>query len=54
MVDGIVADVKRIEDKDLVAAAPITSQETDLESVEISNLLAILSHVYYDGTYSLY
>jgi hypothetical protein len=54
MVDGIVADVKRIEDKDLVAAAPIKSQEIDLESVEISDLQAVLSHIYSDGTYYLY
>jgi len=54
MVDGIVNDVKRIEDKDLVAATPSKSEEIDLESVEISDLLAILSHVNSDGRYSLY
>ena len=54
MVDGIVIDVKRIEDKDLVAATPSKSEEIDLESVEISDLLAVLSHINSDGTYYLY
>ena len=54
MVDRIIADVKRIEEKDLVAAAPIKSQEIDLESAEISDLLAVLSHVKSVRRYYLY
>jgi OTT_1508-like deaminase len=35
MVNGIVDELKRIEDKDLVAALPLTSTEIDFEDVEI-------------------
>ena len=51
MVDGIVNEVKRIEDKDLVTALPLKSTEIDFECVEIVELSSVISHMNTDGGY---
>ena len=51
MVDGIVDEVKRIEDKDLVTALPLKSTEIDFECVEIVELSSVISHMNTDGGY---
>ena len=38
MVDGVVDEVRRIEDKDLVTALPLKSKEIDFEGVEIDRI----------------
>ena len=45
MVDGIMDEVSRIEDKDLVTALPLKSKEIEFEGVEIVELCSVISHM---------
>jgi hypothetical protein len=51
MVDGIVDEVRRIEDKDLVTALPLKSKEIDFEGAEIDELCSVISHMNTNGGY---
>ena len=45
IVDGIVDEVKRIEDKDLVTVLPLKSKEIDFEGVKIAELASVSSRM---------
>ena len=44
-------EVKRIEDKDLVTALPLKSEEIDFEGLEIVELSSVISHMNTNGGY---
>ena len=48
-VDDIIAEVKRVEAKDLVAAVPLQSQEIDLDVAEIDDLGSVINQMKSEG-----
>jgi hypothetical protein len=53
MVDEIIVEVKRTENKDLVPALPLKSPEIDLEEFEIDDLRSVIKKMKSDGRYLL-